>query len=232
LTSSVSAQMLSHAHQLILTDISHRQLNLRPHMFEIPFFSERLDAVDEPLKFVQWEEQPNAVHILQYPHLFPEGDHVSFFRTVNFGSMMAQYNESTRTFQMHERLRQFLRGPHWFMIKRRTTVSISHYLVLDVSRKDPLKDTLDQLWGLERSMVQKPLKVQMGRNEGEVGADHGGVTYEFFRVVLSEAFKPDQGEYHHVPCLWRLTRTRHVYPRPRDAHDVVSAHEPRAPVEV
>jgi hypothetical protein len=168
-------------------------------MFEIPFLSERLDAVEAPLKFVQWEEQPNALHVLQYPHLFPEGDHVRFFRTINFSSMMAQYDDATRTHQMHESIYQFLRGPHWNVIRKRTMLSMLHYLTLDVSREDPLKDTLDQLWGLESSMVMKPLKVQMGRNEGEVGADHGGVTYEFFRVVLSEAFKPDHGEYHQEP---------------------------------
>jgi hypothetical protein len=36
----------------------------------------------------------------------------------------------------------------------------------------------------------------MGHKEGEVGLDHGGVTYEFFRVVLSEAFRPENGELH------------------------------------
>ena len=182
----------------MLPDCSYRQLNLRPHMFEIPFFSERLDVVDEPLRFVEWEEQPNAFHILQYPHLFPEGDHVRFFRTVNFSSMMAQYDDSTRTRNMLESMSRFLWGPQWNGIRQRTMLSMLPYLTLDVSRQDTLKDTLDQLWGLERSMVLKPLKVQMGRNEGEVGADHGGVTYEFFRVVLSEAFRPDHGEYHQM----------------------------------
>jgi len=66
---------------------------------------------------------------------------------------------------------------------------------LDVSRENPLKDTLDQLWGQEKRMLLKPLKVKMGHEEGEVGQDHGGVTYEFFRVVLGEAFQPENGMF-------------------------------------
>jgi|TARA_R110002003_G_scaffold25_24_gene1332 hypothetical protein len=72
-------------------------------------------------------------------------------------------------------------------------VTLSEYLVLDISRDHPLQDALNQLWGLEKRMLLKPLKVNMGKHEGEVGADHGGVTYEFFRVVLSQAFQPDHG---------------------------------------
>ena len=45
----------------------------------------------------------------------------------------------------------------------------------------------------------KPLKVKIGREEGEIGLDHGGVTYEFFRIVLSEAFKPEHGTHSLYP---------------------------------
>ncbi|KAF2830354.1 hypothetical protein CC86DRAFT_160452 [Ophiobolus disseminans] len=173
----------------------YKPLNLRETMFEIPFFNERLDTLEEPLKFLTWGEQPNTLHILQYPMLFPAEYLVRYFRTINFTSMMSQYDHTTRTHQMQRSLEMFLREPHLWLIKSRMKITLSDYLVLNVSREDPLKDTLDQLWGLEKRMLLKPLKVKMGQHEGEFGADHGGVTYEFFRVVLSEAFKPDHGMF-------------------------------------
>lgn len=75
-------------------------------------------------------------------------------------------------------------------------VTFDDYLVLDVSREHTLEETLNQLWGQERRMLLKPLKVKMGLEAGEVGLDQGGVTYEFFRVVLSEAFKPGTGRWY------------------------------------
>lgn len=174
-------------------DESGAQLHLRQHMFEIPFFNERLDTVEEPINFLRWEEQPNALHVFQSRALFREEDLVRYFRTINFNGMISQYNETTRMLQMRGLLQRFLQEPHMWLIKSKMKVTLSSYLILNVSREQPLKDTLDQLWGVEKRVLLKPLKVQMGADEGELGADHGGVSYEFFRVVLSEAFKPDHG---------------------------------------
>lgn len=163
-------------------------------MFEIPFFNEQIDTIGEPLRYLQWEQQTNVLHLFQHPYLFPAEYLVNYFRTINFTTMMAQYDNTTRTKQMKLSLSMFLNKPHLWRVNDRMKVTLSEYLVLDVSREDPLRDTLDQLWGMERRQLLKPLKVKMGQHEGEVGADHGGVTYEFFRVVLSEAFKPDHGK--------------------------------------
>lgn len=219
--------------QLTSTDNSRSNLRLRPEMFEIPFFNERFDAVEEPVKFLDWQEQPNTLHILQYPALFPDEYLVRYFRTINFTSMMEQYNQTIRTKQMRGLLQMFLRDPHNWLIKNRMKVTLSDYLFLNVSRENPLKDTLDQLWGLEKRMLLKPLKVQMGAEEGELGQDHGGVTYEFFRVVLSEAFKPDHGMYTTSSTrLHAVNNTRHVHARSADAHDMVSTRLSRTHLEV
>ena len=180
---------------LTRADPDYQSLNLRESMFEIPFFNERMDTVQEPLKFLRWEDQPNSLHILQYPMLFPTEYLVRYFRTINFTSMMAQYDQTTRTNQLSRSLEMFLRHTHMWVLRNRMEITMTDYLVLNVSREDPLMDTLDQLWGLEKRILLKPLKVKMGQHEGEFGADHGGVTYEFFRVVLSEAFKPDHGKH-------------------------------------
>ncbi|KAF1941332.1 ubiquitin-protein ligase E3A [Clathrospora elynae] len=173
----------------------HQSLNLRLSMFEMPVFNERLANVNEPTRFLTWVEQPNTLHIFQYPSLFPAQYLVAYFRTINFTEMMKQYDLTTRTKQMQKQLPHFLREPYWWIIRSRMKVTLSDYLVLDVSREDALEDALDQLWGLDKRMLLKPLKVKMGHQEGELGLDHGGVTYEFFRVVLGEAFKPDNGMF-------------------------------------
>jgi hypothetical protein len=195
LISSVRSKNTARTSLLTKIDWSFEPLNLRASMFEIPFFDERMDTVEDPLKFLTWEERPNTLHILQYPMLFPAEYLVRYFRTANFTSMMTQYDQTTRTHQMQRSLEMFLQDPHLWLIRNRMGVTLSEYLILNVSREAPLKDTLDQLWGLEKRMLLKPLKVKMGQDEGELGADHGGVTYEFFRVVLSEALKPDHGGF-------------------------------------
>lgn len=163
-------------------------------MFRIPYLHEHMNAVEHPVNFLVWNPKLNVLHVLQYPELHPTDYLVKFFRVINLTSMMAQYNHTQHTQQMLRQFDTVLREPYLYMIKHRLKVTLNDYLVLDVSREQPLKDTLDQLWRQERKTLLKPLKVKLGQQEGEVGLDHGGVTYEFFRVVLCEAFAPDYGE--------------------------------------
>lgn len=218
---------------LIHTDVQAEHLNLQPNMFEMPFFNERLDTVDEPLTFLDWEEQPNTLHILQYPNLFTAQHLVAYFRTINFSRMMGQYDHTTRVHQLQRAFDNVLREPYWWVLKHRMKVTLREYLILDVSRENPLKDTLDQLWGQEKRMLLKPLKVKIGQHEGEVGQDHGGVTYEFFRVVLSETFKPDNGELTCCFSQWLSTNiSRDVHHRSANAHDMVPSSTSRTALEV
>lgn len=163
-------------------------------MFHLPYLNERLDPVNEPANFLNWVDRPNTFHLFQYPCLFPQDYLVAYFRTINFTSMFKQYERTERTTQLQRDLDPFLREPYWISIRRQLSVTLSDYFVLDVRRNNALIDTLDHLWGQEKRLILKPLKVKMGMQEGEVGLDQGGVTYEFFRVVLNEAFQPENGE--------------------------------------
>lgn len=89
---------------------------------------------------------------------------------------------------------EFLHNESYVNVRRLMPVTIQEHLQLEIPRKDLLKATLDALWGLEKRNLLKPLKVQIGAREGEVGLDQGGVTYEFFRLVLNSAFQPDTGK--------------------------------------
>ncbi|KAF2706415.1 ubiquitin-protein ligase E3A [Pleomassaria siparia CBS 279.74] len=170
-------------------------LNLRTHMFYMPYLNERLDPVNEPAEFLNRDYHPNSFHLFQCPCLFPPDYLVAYFRTINFTEMFKHYERTERAVQLQRGLDPFLREPYWWQIRSRLKVTFSDYLVLDVKRESVLRDTLDQLWGQEKRMFLKPLKVKMGMQEGEVGLDQGGVTSEFFRVVLNEAFSPDNGMF-------------------------------------
>ncbi|KAF2866852.1 hypothetical protein BDV95DRAFT_583012 [Massariosphaeria phaeospora] len=171
------------------------RLNLRTTMFHMPYLQERLDLVTVPVEFLDWEFQPNTLHVLEYPCLFLPTHLLGYFRTINFTNMFKQYEETERAAQLQRALDPFLDEPYKHLLRRRMRVTQSDYLVLFIRRDFALQDTLDHLWGNERRFFFKPLKINMGMHEGEVGQDQGGVTYEFFRVVLNEAFKPDNGMF-------------------------------------
>jgi hypothetical protein len=163
-------------------------------MFYMPLLHDRLDGVKEPAEFLKREDEPNFFHLFQYPFLFPPDYLVGYFRTINFTTMFQHHERTERTVHLQRHLDPFLRPIYRSQLGNLLKVTLSDYLVLDVSRERALEETLNQLWGLERRFLLKPLKVKLGTEEGEVGLDHGGITYEFFRVVLEQAFKPDTGE--------------------------------------
>ncbi|KAF2735284.1 hypothetical protein EJ04DRAFT_543100 [Polyplosphaeria fusca] len=181
----------------ILVDLyaNKELLNLRSDMFHIPYFNERLDTAKEPVEFLSREYQPNTFHIFSYPCLFPPHYLVAYFRTINFTTMYEHYERTERAVHLTRELDPFLKHYHRYTIFKRLETTLSDYLVLDVSRENALEDTFDQLWGQERRSFLKPLKVKMGLQEGEVGLDHGGVTFEFFRIALKDAFDPDKGMF-------------------------------------
>ncbi|KAK7179947.1 HECT-domain-containing protein [Paraphaeosphaeria sporulosa] len=171
-------------------------LNLRPHMFLIPHFHEEIDCIQAPLDFLKYKERPNSFHVLQHPMFFTQDALVGYFRAINFNRMFKQFQKSARITNFQSRWDQIISNPrHWNVAMDHLEVSFTEYLVLDVTRHNPLEETLDQLWGQEKRKLLKPLKVRIGILEGEVGLDQGGVTYEFFRLILNEAFEPENGMF-------------------------------------
>ncbi|KIW04168.1 uncharacterized protein PV09_04484 [Verruconis gallopava] len=79
-------------------------------------------------------------------------------------------------------------------LRNRLDTSRAKFLILDIERQSILESTFDQLWGREHRELLKPLKIVM-RMDGkdEDAADHGGVSQEFFRLVLAKAFEPEYG---------------------------------------
>eukprot|EP00917_Polyrhabdina_sp_WS-2016_P010650 GHVP01023467.1.p1 GENE.GHVP01023467.1~~GHVP01023467.1.p1 ORF type:complete len:688 (-),score=125.32 GHVP01023467.1:154-1953(-) len=83
------------------------------------------------------------------------------------------------------------------------TGRISPYLFLKIRRNSIIGDTLGQLpHHIRRGDLQKQLRVHF---EGEEGIDEGGVTKEFFQLLVSELFNEEYGMFYEekdVNLMW------------------------------
>lgn len=171
------------------------RLGLLPEDFHTSFLSERLDPMETPVEWLEVTPNNKTIHLLSYSFLFPPSALVTYFRALNYATMSKSY-ESAMTASRHVTQTAFSQTIPVYddvSLLARLKTSMSTYLVLSVRREDVLADALDQLWRREKRELMRPLKVQMGMQEGEEGIDHGGVQQEFFRVVMAEALDPSFG---------------------------------------
>ena len=66
------------------------------------------------------------------------------------------------------------------------------YLLLNVRRSNIVNDTLNIILSYDASSYKLPLRVIF---DGEEGIDEGGVTKEFFQLMIKELFDPDFGMF-------------------------------------
>ncbi|KAF3388601.1 Ubiquitin-protein ligase E3A [Penicillium rolfsii] len=188
------------------------RLGLSPEDFHTPILAERLDPLEMPIAWLGNLSNNRTIHLLSYPFMFPPSSLVIYFRALNY-SVMSKYYEAAMTTTRHVTQTAFgsISIADDAALLARMKISMSTYLVLVVRRDSVLTDALNQLWRREKRELMRPLKVQMGMDEGEEGLDHGGVQQEFFRVLMGEALDPSYGMFtmdsrHRVswfqPCSW------------------------------
>ena len=172
------------------------RLGLFPEDFQTPLLAERLDPLEMPVAWAGKLSNNRTMHLLSYPFLFPPSFLVIYFRALNY-SAMSKYFEAAMTTTRHVTQTAFgnIHVSDDGALLARMKVSMSTYLVVSVRRDNVLTDALNQLWRRERRELMRPLKVQMGMDEGEEGLDHGGVQQEFFRVLMAEALDPVYGMF-------------------------------------
>ncbi|PWY69032.1 hypothetical protein BO94DRAFT_540161 [Aspergillus sclerotioniger CBS 115572] len=172
------------------------RLGLIPEDFQTPFLSDRLEPLDMPVEWIESGPSNKTLHLLSYPFLFPPSALVIYFRALNYAAM-SKYYEAAMTTTRHVTQTAFgpIRVQDDVGLLAQLKTSMSTYLVLVVRRDSLLTDALNQLWRRERRELMRPLKVQMGMDEGEEGLDHGGVQQEFFRVVMGEALDSSFGMF-------------------------------------
>ncbi|KAJ5383917.1 hypothetical protein N7517_001828 [Penicillium concentricum] len=172
------------------------RLGLSPEDFHTPLLTERLDPLDMPVAWAGSLPNNRTMHLLSYSFLFPPSSLVIYFRALNYSAMTKSY-EAAMTTTRHVTQTAFgaIQISDDPRLLTRMKTSMSTYLVLVVRRDNILSDALSQLWRREKRELMRPLKVQMGMDEGEEGLDHGGVQQEFFRLLMGQAFDPSYGMF-------------------------------------
>lgn len=150
-----------------------------------------MDMYEMTKSWVQHIPNDKQSHILSWPAIFVKELQWEFFRTACYIRMQNAWCHAT--FAMFVRLKMI---PHPDLkteryLDRRTKLLVANYLVIRVSRENLLMDAYDQLWQREEQELQKPLRVRIGSDEGEIGHDLGGVQVEFFNLLCQELLVPD-----------------------------------------
>ncbi|EAS35810.3 HECT domain-containing protein [Coccidioides immitis RS] len=183
---------------LLASMYHHRaQLGLVPEDFYTAYLGDNLDPLRMPIEWMSFVPNNRTMHILSHQFMFEPSALVTYFRALNF-SAMAKYHETAVGHSRHVAQTAFSHARAidddiglFAGLKR----SVTSFLVLIVRRDNVLTDTLNQLWRREKQELMRPLRVQMGMDEGEEGADQGGVQQELFRVVMAEILDPAYGMF-------------------------------------
>lgn len=166
--------------------------HLSSEVFCMPFLADQLDSMGVPVEWASWQPSKSTTHLLSFPFLFEPATLVTYFRAINYDSMVKKFEDAFATAQLIARMVQ-VAGDSQEHVHNRLKIATSHCLVLEIRRGSILKDAMDQLWRRQKRELLRPLKVRMGMDEGEEGVDHGGVQQEFFRLAFSEALESDYG---------------------------------------
>ncbi|KAK2871843.1 hypothetical protein FQN49_002768 [Arthroderma sp. PD_2] len=189
------------------------KLGLLPEDFHTPFFSERLDPLEMPTEWLELLYNNRTMHLLSCSFIFPPSALVIYFRAINHATMSKSFETSVIA-SKHVTAMAFsgtvsIEDDIALLARMRT--ALTTFLIISVRREHALVDALNQLWRRERRELLRPLKVQMGMDDGEEGVDQGGVQQEFFRMVITEALDPAfgmftvdsrSGMYYFQPCAF------------------------------
>lgn len=177
----VSLILLEYTFEDLLS--SNLDLNIEDKLFEIPVVAARVDAVELART---WMDGSRLGHLFCFKAIFSLQQEATYFRTLNHLKMRKANSDAEKVSKMRRRCaRMSLEITPTEQLKYLE----EHYLLLNVSRNNVLRDAFDQLWQRRSSELLRPLRVRLGEMDGfEVGHDLGGVQIEFFNLVCKELF--------------------------------------------
>lgn len=129
------------------------------------------------------------------------------FRVMGIESGSSMRMETVRSLLSFGALQNPLGGPAFLTLPNEHLAHVQ-YLVLHVRRSQIVQDTYRQVAEIASrtpSELRKPLRVVFA---GEAGVDEGGVSKEFYQVLLEQILSPDYGmfvydEQHHIHWFQR-----------------------------
>lgn len=156
-------------------------------MFVLPELSDM--ALEVQNDYFNWLKSPASFHLCNYPFLFDGKVKASILRTDQLLQMQAAMQEHTATSIFH----------HFFRMNLQPQPA---FVVLNVSRENIVDDTIRELTKYDPRELKRPLRVKFQNEEAE---DAGGVTKEFFLLLIKEILDPKYGmfkEYEESRLLW------------------------------
>jgi len=172
-------------------------LNLDPTVFVMPFIADAFDDIKTPAEWLSFRADGQQMHMLSFSFLFEPATLVKYFRAINIEAMRTSHESASI---VYNNARQYLSsGPIPVYGAKEVLAQMrphmAKYFVLTIRRDNVLEDAINQIWRRQRRELMRPLRVRLGKDEGEDGLDHGGVQQEFFRVVFAQALRPDYGMF-------------------------------------
>lgn len=174
-----------------------RDLNLDLTSFHMPFIADTFDEMSMPIEWLSFRADTRQMHLLSFSFLFEPATLVRYFRAINIEMMRKSHEHAA---MVYNDTRHYMWAPTIPVYGAREVLTslrphMAKFFVLTIRRDDVLNDAINQVWRRQRQELMRPLRVRLGKDEGEDGLDHGGVQQEFFRVVFAEAFRPDYGMF-------------------------------------
>ncbi|KAK5045769.1 hypothetical protein LTR84_008861 [Exophiala bonariae] len=174
-----------------------KDLNLESDLFMMPFIADTFDDISMPSEWLSFRADNRQMHLLSFSFLFENATLVRYFRAINIEIMRKSHEGAALVFNDARHFTWMPMIPIYGAkeVLARLRPHMAKYFILTIRRDNLLNDAINQIWRRERQELMRPLRVRLGKDEGEDGLDHGGVQQEFFRVVFAEALKPDYGMF-------------------------------------
>ncbi|XP_067008518.1 probable E3 ubiquitin-protein ligase HERC4 isoform X2 [Anabrus simplex] len=177
----VSLEMLSQLNKL------NQSMDELKVPYETFCLSELPDCVDIRMDYLHWlvhkgPMQSGKIYFCNYPFLFDAHAKTLLLQTDQSLQMQSAMNQAaTRAFTN-------------LLFSPAHAANVSAFLELYVGRETIVADTIRELSRYDTSDLKKPLKVKF---YGEEAEDAGGVTKEFFMLLLREILDPKYGMFRH-----------------------------------
>lgn len=184
--------------QILSSMYKNRQrLGLEADAFYTSFLSERLDAMEMPVEWLNRASNNRTMHLLSFTFLFRPAALVKYFRAINYAAMSKAYEAGMIAQRQASRtaFNRTIQIADEINLLARLHTSMNQYFVISVRREQVLQDAFNQIWRRERRELLRPLKVKLGADLGEEGVDLGGVQQEFMTMAFAEAMNPEHGMF-------------------------------------
>ncbi|XP_030385069.1 probable E3 ubiquitin-protein ligase HERC4 isoform X1 [Scaptodrosophila lebanonensis] len=157
--------------------------------YQLFHWTDLSDYIDVQQEYIRWimTESPLEFNICNFPFLFDA--------TVKTALLQAD-----QALQMHSAMQNAASNAFYNMLN--FGLSVSQFLVLNVTRENLVQDSLSELQRYSQSDLKKPLKIKF---HGEEAEDAGGVRKEFFMLLLKDLIDPKYGmfkEFEDSRVLW------------------------------